>query len=368
MALTVSLDYSRAHRISRELFQITGSIAFDTSYAFGGESISDADLKMRDVLDVQFGQSGGYTFEWDKTNNKVKVFQPTPAIVYEEQQTIASNAITLNHPAAYIMCVAQASANVAIVDIDATLGASQCKLTSAMAAGTRTGLTFHSGLSGVVYVTYITQAWKDVWDNLVQSETVTFTGGAGRLAYQALAIQSISTGSVALAILDKDDTVATNEVRVEMSIASALTSMNVLSAVGSAQVTYIKKPTSGFLKDRHIAEEGASLVNSTTHALDFPCLIWGYAGMAPINTLATHRLINFGGTNGTAEGQLRFYKMGGVDGDGTRFTTVAAAAALTGSYVKGLPHEIPGLVPLEVKNGENLAALSAVRFTAVGYK
>lgn len=51
----------------------TGEIAFDTSYAFGGESLTFPGFAS--VACVQISPRGGYLFEYDVANSKVKVWK-----------------------------------------------------------------------------------------------------------------------------------------------------------------------------------------------------------------------------------------------------------------------------------------------------
>ena len=353
-------------------------IALDTSYPAGGETLTKGSRRMAAVDQVIIPPKNGYTFEYDETNEKVKVFASAPAIVYEEQQTIATAAVTLNYPAAYIIAVAQANANIAITDTGATLAANQCKPTAALAVGTRTGLTFHAGLSGVVYVTYVTQAWKEVWDNLVQSEVVTVTSNVGEMANRSVGIQSIrvssSSGTTlnAMLMLDKDDTVATSEVEVDWSPAGdsgTTTELTFYAAEATAAtVTYIKKPTSGFLYDNLVEEETATLTavgEGNLQHLQYPVLMWSYAGQIPINGQTTQAIINERGTAGTAEAYMFWTEGSGVTQFGAAITNQATAVS-TATYIKGRPQDIPFLIPLEVRNAQNLSALTGVQVIMIG--
>lgn len=337
-------------------------LAFDNSYAYGGESLSANAVRLGAIDRVFIEGKAGYTFEYDATNAKVKVFGPAPAIVWEEQQTIASNAITLNYPAAYIFYVAQANTPVPITDPAATLASGQCKPTAAFAAGTRSGLTFYAGMTGTVYVGYITQAWKDVWDNLVQSETQTTEAHVATLTNQAIAIQSVraigTTGSNASLMLDKDDTADTLEAEVNMTSTAKTVTFYATDAITSCVVTYIKKPSSGFLKERFVAEEALTAASDVCTTA-YPLLIWGYGNQVPENGQVTEQFINVAGSAGAGEAKFGF-DTGEITIDGHSITTG------TGMYVWGREAEIPSLVPLEVKNATNLSALTSVRCMAVG--
>lgn len=53
---------------------VTGTIAFDSSYPAGGESFTAADLGLRTVDLMVLPPSSGFTYEYDYTNSKVKVY------------------------------------------------------------------------------------------------------------------------------------------------------------------------------------------------------------------------------------------------------------------------------------------------------
>lgn len=370
-ALTVSNESASVWGTKRvKIFQL----AFDSSYPAGGESLTKASRGMSALDEVIITPKDGYTFVYDTTNEKVKVFAPAPPVVYEEQHTIASNAITLDYPAAYIMAVSQADANLPITDPGATLTTGQCKPTAAFAAGTRSGVTFASALSGVVYVTYVTQAWKEVWDNLIQSEAVKISGNSGYLANEAIAIQSARVSSSsgvtlnALLMLDKDDTVATAELDLDWTETSGTFLTCYANEATELTVTYIKKPASGFLLDNWVEEETATLTNTSEGALQhvkFPVLLWSYAGQIPINAQTTQKIINERGTVGSGEAYIGWHGVSGVTVPGFAVTNQATAAT-TCTYVKGVASDVPFTVPLEVRNAQDLSALTGVKVLMIG--
>ncbi|MCE5336822.1 MAG: hypothetical protein LLG06_19770 [Desulfobacteraceae bacterium] len=291
-------------------------------------------------------------------------------------------------------------------------------------------------LSEPVYVTYVTQAWKDVWDNLVQDETITLATGAntpgevittvanrdmsgasswtngnvnaynetnditvtanaigqyfyllasacttvpgtayrltldvaniagtwavydalgsqliatitangtkqtfdftaetyGGLRFVALAANSsadfdnfsLSPGNellacmyvdqttataAALTMIDEDDTAASGEVA--LAFGTPLNQLTVHSAQNAkaAKITYIKKPTSGFLADRAFVDETATKVGADPYLNTFakPILLWGYAGQLPVNGGTTQRMIDFAATPGAGEFTIDFF-------------------------------------------------------------
>lgn len=55
--------------------RVVGTLAFDSSYPTGGESVPRSLLGLLKFDDVRIGPKAGYLFEWDDTNQKVKVYQ-----------------------------------------------------------------------------------------------------------------------------------------------------------------------------------------------------------------------------------------------------------------------------------------------------
>jgi len=107
---------------------VIGDLAFDSSYPFGGESLALTTLGLDKLDMVMIAAKLGYTFEYDFTNNKVKVFAPAPPIVIEEEQTIASNQVTLNYPAAAILNIATATQCQLLIEASDTLAANEVQL------------------------------------------------------------------------------------------------------------------------------------------------------------------------------------------------------------------------------------------------
>lgn len=101
MGLTVTLDMPRARRIKKGHYDafLTGTIAFDSAYASGGELATDISKYFKTLNRVVFDQTGGYNFAWDKTNNKILAYLPsgTPAVsnANESTHTHAAGAITV---------------------------------------------------------------------------------------------------------------------------------------------------------------------------------------------------------------------------------------------------------------------------------
>lgn len=74
MALVITKDVPRVERISRNLGMLIGSIAFDSSYPTGGESLTDISKYFKTDLHVSFISDSGYVFMWNKTDDKVLAY------------------------------------------------------------------------------------------------------------------------------------------------------------------------------------------------------------------------------------------------------------------------------------------------------
>ena len=75
MAVTVTTQGSMPHVLRPgSLGILTGSIAFDSSYPTGGESITDITKFFNSQIQVFCSNTSGYLFEFDEDNNKLKVY------------------------------------------------------------------------------------------------------------------------------------------------------------------------------------------------------------------------------------------------------------------------------------------------------
>lgn len=231
-------------------------------------------------------------------------------------------------------------------------------------------------LSEPVYVTYITQAWRDVWDNLVQDEAVTLASGAAAdMANAPLAIMYVDRTSAtakALTIIDEDDTAASGEVAIYLNQATgAIKASHADENAKVCKVTYLKVPSSGFLADRVFTNETAAKAGSDpyTNTFDYPILIWAYTGQVPINGGTTQRLIDYAGTPAAGEAVIDWFTPGargaGAPATGTVIGTKSDVTA-TGAGVWGTINEVQGLQPLEVRDGSDLSALTSVRMILFG--
>lgn len=370
MALTITYDTPRAERISRNYGIVTGNITFDSSYPAEGESLDLTD-RIRDVKVVQFENKAGYKFEYDATNDKVKVFTAAPAIVYEEAHTAVGNAVTLDYPAAWIINVCTAGQNEEMQAVGTTLADHQCALTAAIADGVRTGITTY-GATDAIFVTYVTQAWVELYHCLVQEEAVTLASGANNVANKIMGFGYLYNATDGSMIpMDIDDGTEDQYIGVKFGYATGGLDANAANDGHVCKFTYLKEPASGWIHDRFVEKEDAT--NTTgVNVFDFPLLLWLQTGHVTIDTAAAGEvLIEAAGDPAAGEAHI-------IWGESPAGATAAAPAtgftvgvgedkaATSAAYLKGHVSEIPGLVPLEAKNATDLSKLTGVKFIAYG--
>lgn len=226
-----------------------------------------------------------------------------------------------------------------------------------------------------VYITYITQAWKDVWENLVQDESITLASGAATsLTYAPLAVMyadRTSATAKALTLVDEDDTAASGEVAIYLNQAADNVKASHADENGKvALVTYIKNPGAGFLADRAFDNEGAAKAGEDpyTNTFDYPILLWGYCGQVPVNGGTTQTLLPYHGTPTAGTGVLDWFTPGirgaAAPAAGTVFGSKSDVTA-TGAGVWGTINEIV-TQPLEVPNGEDLSAAGEFNVILIG--
>lgn len=222
-------------------------------------------------------------------------------------------------------------------------------------------------------VTYVTQAWKEVWDNLMQDESVTLSSaGAVSTAYQVAALMyfdQITATAAALTFLDQDDAAASGCVQVDFNDVETAGG-NILTSHADqnekvCKVTYLKNPGIGFLHDRAVDNEAATKAGADpyTNTFDYPILLWGYAGQMPVNGGTTQVLIDFTSTPEAGEAIIDYFTPGARGGGAPAVGSVVGLKSNltgTGAYIWGTVDEIPRGF-LEVKDGENLAALDDIK-------
>jgi len=374
-----------------------GDLAFDSSYPFGGELMAGSLFGISKPYLVKIHPKDGYTFEYDYTNGKVKAYAPAPPVVFEELVTVTANVGTLKYPAAYVMYVGSANASYKVIPGGLTPVSGTCALSTPV-AGAKSTLTFLAGDSVTsCYVTYVTQAWKDVFDNLVHAKLTAGArvSGHASLSFTAGTPDVISLGEFACAIqnitwsdngtykpmkaLYKGETAATTEATIDFTNTSPVaTTISVLqtdtmdAATDSVYIDYIKKPTSGFLYDRFIEEDDLTpstdvcTLSAGIGAVLSNALLYGSCGDFPGPTTVFANLIRSAGAVGTTATLIQPTSIMNAANTFTLGSDHADTAHLKPSYIAGDVSEIQGIVPLEIPDTTNLAGLIGVKVEIIG--
>lgn len=388
--VTVTLD-PRDRHILGKIKMSQGSLAFGDgalTYPYGGVPMPvigtfgmNKEVSMFDIVDAS---GNGLIYRYDQANRKIKVFTQAPPVVYEEAHTVPATPfkITLNYPAAAILNIASATVGYDFIEASDTLGAGEAQLTAAMAEGVRTGLTFASEV-GAVKVTYITQAWADVWNHRNAATAVATATHVADLGATACFIESClaagGTPSSKPGYLFGGDTVASTEAEVDFTDSGAGTAGDTTltfaagDAITGVTITYIELPSSGFIADRFLEHQDTTMAAGASAALNplHPILFHSLGGSLPDHHAAgaqdpyTMQML-MGDACGTAGEFVINYQQRPAVGitdligieDGT-------ADAISLTYVWGTPEEISGVVPLEVRDSTIIQA-TTLKFMAWG--
>lgn len=373
---------------------LTCDVDFDSSYPWGGESFDYTTLGFTGVDKVRIQSTGGCNFEYDYTNKKIKAFTNAPPIVFEEPVTVSSNVGTLRYPAAYIMYVGVGNAGYKVIPGGLTPVTTSVSVSEPV-WGTRNTLTFLAADTVTACsVTYVTQAWKEVFDNYVLALVTAGVRVSGHadLAFTAGTPDEIGLGELAVAIqsimwndngtykpmkaLYKSETAATTEATIDYSDGTE-TTINVLqtdtldAATDSVYIQYIKKPSAGFLADRFIEEDdltpSSDVVTVSSGIAISNMLLFGACGDFAGPTTKYANIIKSDGTVGTTATLVQPTSWGNNANTFTFGSNHGDTDHVKLSYICGLPHEIPGLVQLEAVNGSDLSDIVNVRVEVVGY-
>ena len=400
MSLTLS---NVEHTLANKL-HVLADVAFDDSYAIGGESITANNVGLSTIERLIIEPCQGYTFEWDSTNSKIKVFTNAPVVVHEELVTCTTKVGYLKWPAAHINYIVGATANYIPIAGGVTPATGQCSVdqgfneeTGVLTKGYRTKLTFSDTVT-TCYVSYVTQAWKEVTDNMEQakivgagSDVATKIYGNTSMAENALeaadivslgcdivAMQSITWndgGTIRVPELLKDGGTPAATMEMEIDFINSGNAEVVTKATDVVDTeddemhfVYIKYPASGFLHDR-FTNAGIDASGDTLTWTGNP-LIYGSCGQLPMTT-SDKKAYFIKCSDTLAAGEINFTSHPWYPGITLAIVPVCTAHADTDetivpAWINGHPSEI-ATVPLECPDGTNLSNLSAVRVLAIGY-
>ena len=390
-----SLPY--LEKISKTLRRNAGVISLDSSYSntsiasdgtitTGGEALTTITNDFGYLVDMHLtldpeSSGQGLVPAYNRSTGKLQFFAPAPLIVHNEEHTIASNAITLNYPAALIMNMATAGQHQIMVDVSATMGSNQAQLANAMTLGVCPTIDFHASTSGVVKVTYITQAWTDIWENRV-TETLTTASEVASSLYVYIGLESLhgshaSTDLTNFGYLRGGDVADTTECEIDLTDSgnSNLTTFTFKNTdtITAAIPTGIKLPASGFLNERFLEDQDNTLASGVSAALNptYPILFHTLCGQLPDYTAANERpphtlqMPAFDALGTSLEFYINYPVRPGVGITSQILLQDTSSDAVSLSYVYGTPDEIPNQRLLEVPNGVDLSNVK-VYFTANG--
>jgi len=396
--VSISLD-PRDRHILGKIRMSNGTISFGDgalTYPYGGvpmPAIGNFGMnKEVTALEIVDNSGGGLIYRYDQANRKMKIFAQAPPIVFEEVVALTANLTgTTKYPMAWPIYASNGSQALGLMPTGMTPVTKTIAINMHSATpGTRATITAKAtDTYTTVTITYITQAWKEVFDNLVEGETmvagatttngITFTEGTPDV------ISFITPGPYLCGLmvgLDLNGTMScpkplalaqtavageyaldwTDAAPVATSV-SPVTTENWNAATSTVYFNYIKKPTSGFLYDRFVEEDAITASGQVaTHAGStniLQPLLWSTPGFMPSVTLATVTsatwpIGSIGMTLGaTAQWQPTNYnpknKAVGA-ATWTSGTGVLATLVVSPSFVYGVAEEIPLLEPLEIPN------------------
>ena len=267
------------------------------TYPYGGiplPAIGNLGWKYTGDLIITGVDEENIVWKYDATNNKLKGYRRAPAVVFEEVVTLTNGVGTTRWPMAWPLYAGVGDVAVTI------LPAGMTPVTTTMAVdmhsatpGTRATLTtLASDNYATMTISYITQAWSEVFQNLVEAETmtagatttngITFTAGtpdivsfltAGPFLCGLIVGLNLNGTISTPAPVKKDETAAAGEYALDWTntdpaatTMKILTSLNWNAATAAITFTYLKKPAAGFLNARFI-EEDVNAASSNVYTL-----------------------------------------------------------------------------------------------------
>jgi hypothetical protein len=387
--VTITLDPRNRYTLGK-LKMSQGSLVFGDgalTYPAGGVPMPavgsfgmNKEVSMFDIVDAS---GDGYIHRYDQANRKLKFFTQAPPIVYEEAHVVASNKVTLDYPAAAILSVSMADHAIHMIDIDDTLAATyEAQLDTAIAWGSRTTLKIAATpADGVtIYVTYITQAWKEVFDNRTREADMVTATHVAKPAKVLCFIEScnckVAAGTSKMSkpgYIRAGDAPDTTEVEIDWtdggeSDKTTLTFKDT-DLVTHLDITYIELPSSGFLSSRMVEDEDCAIggdVGASAYPMLFPCFGGGIPDYTAANEEApyTMAMLRDDAVATAREFKINYGLQKTLVGTTLQIKSTASdAVSLT--YIKGVVGEIPSLVPLELPDGEIIQA-TALKFMAWG--
>lgn len=356
-------------------------------------------LREVSAMNISGPVNNGYQYRYDKTNHKLKVYAVAPAVVFEEVVTMTAGTTydtgTTKYPMAWPLYASTGNVALGLLPVGmnpvtTTVAINMAKSTP----GTRATITsLGTDSYSTITISYITQAWTEVFDNLVEGETMTAgattTNGITFTAGTPDTISFLNAGAFLCGLMvglnlngtiscpkpcQKGETTVAGEYALDWTNTSpAATTMKVVTtanwdaATASIKFNYVKKPTSGFLYDRFVEEDAltsSSQVATFAGGTISQPLLLGTPGFMPSVTVSTTsgtwRIGGTGMTLGsTAQWQPTNWYPKNRAVSAATFTSgtgVNASLVVKPSYIAGVREEIPTLEPLELPNATAIPA------------
>jgi len=399
--VTLTIGQNNKHVLGR-LKMRTGTMAFGNralTYPYGGVPLPAIGnfglLQAIDGMNLSGPVNNGFQYRYDRTNHKLKMYAMAPLVVFEEVVTMTDGTTydtgTTKYPMAWPLYASNGNQALGLLPVGMNPVTTTVAIDMHSATpGTRATLTSLHATDdyATITISYITQAWTEVFDNLVEGETMTAgattTNGITFTAATPDVISFLNAGSAFLCGLmvglDLNGTVSAPKpcVKGQTTVAgeyaldwtntspaattmSVVTTANWNAATASIKFNYIKKPTSGFLYDRFVEEDA---ITSSSQIATFaggnisqPLLLStpGFIPSVTVSTTsATWPIGGIGMTLGTtAQWQPTNYHMKNRAVTAATFTSGTGALAnlaVKPSYIYGIPDEVPTVEPLELPN------------------
>ena len=395
------------------LKMVKGSLEFGDSaltYPYGGipmPAIGKFGMN-REVSEMLLTDTtyDGLIYRYDQANRKIQIFAPAPPVVFEEVVALTANLTgTTKYPMAWPLYASNGNQALGLLPAGLTPVTKTIAINMhSSTPGTRATITAKaSDTYTTITISYITQAWKEVFDNLVEAEVmtagatttngITFTAGGTDVISFITAAPFLCGLMVGLSLngtvsapkpLQKGQTAAAAEYALDWTNTSPLattmtiaTAQNWDAATAIIYFNYLKKPTSGFLYDRFVEEDSiTSNTQVATHAGSqnlLQPLLWSTPGFMPSVTVSTTSATWPIGSIGmalstTAQWQPTNYHMKNKSVAAMTWTSgtgVLANLVVKPSFIYGVPEEIPTLIPLELPDASLIQA-TTLRFMAWG--
>ena len=397
--VTVTVAAADRHVLGK-LRMASGSIAFGDgalTYPNGGVEMPaiSAFGMSKEVQNLSIVDDSGYglLYKYDQTNRKIQIFAPAPPIVHEEVVTVTANVGYLRYPAAHIEYVTDDADSFLVIPGGLTPVAKSVAVdmgfsltTGVLTRGQRCSLTFLAADSVTsCKVSYITQAWKEVTDNMRQAcmtsgartyghADLAFTAGTPdvvALGEDFVALQSVcfnNGGTITpMTALVDDATEGAGATECVVDFRKATTfgevAFNETDAVDTTSdvvyFNYIKDPGSGFLYDRFTNATIADSTDTIT-LTGYPLLYCTCGGFPTESTTTKAKMVSKATT--LAAGEVQWTSHPWAPGTTVAVVPVLTMHAdtdidLTPAWIVGDPSEI-ATVPLEIPTGTLIQAIT----------